>query len=279
MLVHGRSRCLLVAVALACALGCGEEPHKSSPPKDPAPAGAKPAAPADESLTPEEYIALGMPSHDREWHEADMEKAAQVLRMLGEEAPAKLPRYQSARSGAVFTRITNPDNARFFASELPVETKLRMGMTHFNAVKEITKMYMAVDLKSNSFNVESMECLGCSLRLLAPMYATSEDFLARQDPNDPTYPARKKGFEGLSDSFMMMLNGAFLNLGDSDGYTEAARARLLGHFEQVFPDLYRVFPSKVRTEIVVRLRELEAKPSAAFAKDRLRALREKLTVK
>ncbi|HEX4613136.1 MAG TPA: hypothetical protein VH092_33415 [Urbifossiella sp.] len=37
---------------------------------------------ADESLTPEEYIELGMPAHDRVWGSRDMATAADILRTL-----------------------------------------------------------------------------------------------------------------------------------------------------------------------------------------------------
>ena len=52
-----------------------------------------------------------------------------------------------------------------------------------------------------------------------------------------------------------------------------------GYLELSLPDLYRVLPAASQAEFVTRLRELEADPKLAFAKDRLHALREKLSAK
>jgi hypothetical protein len=209
-----------------------------------------------------------------------MERAAQVLAKLGREETDKLPRYQSPRSGRVFARMTSDDNSESWGDDSPpVDLRLNRGLAHFKASRDIMSMYLFLDLQSHKFGEEAVEVAGCTLRLIPKLHALAEQYFVTLDPSDPTYPVRKKGFEALPGSFMIMVSAAFLTLGDSGNYSEGARARLLGYLEQTLPSIYRIEPVASQAEIVARLRELEASPNLTFATDRLRSLREKLQAK
>ena len=226
-----RRLCPWVACAtLAFAPGCGNEQPDKSAPVAVAPA-PPPPLPGDKSLTPAEYVQLGMPPPDREWAPDDMAKAANVLAKLCQDTPAKLPRYQSPRSGAVFARITSDENRRFFANDSPptdVSAKTGLALAYFKAIQQIMQLYLARNLIDNAATEESIELSGCVLRMPPTFQPLVERFFAAQDPKDPTYPVRKKGFEELPNSYATMLKGAFIMFGDSRGCPEASRARLLG---------------------------------------------------
>lgn len=116
---------LLVLACLFGTVGCAEESVPERTEAD----SVLPDAPADntqlvagppskdQSLTEEEYAALGMPTHDRLWSDAEMAKAASVLQTLGQNAPEHLPRFNSKRSGKVFARLAARENLEAYKSE------------------------------------------------------------------------------------------------------------------------------------------------------------------
>jgi hypothetical protein len=67
---------------------------------------AQPAA-NDQSLTIERYMELGIPSPDRIWGAEEYAQTAFVLSSLPKD---ELPRFNSARSGALFARMVSTEN-------------------------------------------------------------------------------------------------------------------------------------------------------------------------
>jgi hypothetical protein len=86
---------------------------------------------ADHSLTAAEYIANGVPSPARTWHEDELRKALTVLQKLAAADPLKLPRLQSKASAEVFARLTTPvplakeSTATVLARDVTSTTELR----------------------------------------------------------------------------------------------------------------------------------------------------------
>ena len=66
---------------------------------------------------------------------------------------------------------------------------------------------------------------------------------------------------------------------ETRAFTESDRGRFLSYTEETLPALYAYLPDATKTEVPGLLRDMEANPKLAFAKDRLRALREKLVAK
>lgn len=78
----------------------------------------------DHSLTPEEYHKLGMPDHKNVWVLDDYFKSTVTLGSLKINNLLSLPRKDSEKSGAVFSRLVNKDNLAFVNdTTLPLHTR------------------------------------------------------------------------------------------------------------------------------------------------------------
>ena len=274
--------CPLVAIATAAfALGCGNERPEKNTPAVIAPAAAPPpAVPNDKSLTTAEYVQLGMPTPDRVWTGRDMDQARKVVSKLAGEDASKLPRYESPRSGKVFARITNPDAlASFNRPELTVEERLRAVTEYANPLTGVLMVYMLADPGGQTLASEHVELFGISLRAAVLMVPLTEAYLLTIDPNDPTYPTRQIGREGMRQGLAKTINHLLKLQTETRAFTESDRGRFLSYTEETLPALYVYLPDATKTEVPGLLRDMEANPKLAFAKDRLRALREKLVAK
>jgi hypothetical protein len=273
---------LWLFVAFAPGLGCGDA-NRTIPAQPPAAEPVKPGLVAlkdDQSLTSEELARLGMPAHDRPWGPSEVEQAAKVLKAVAQDSPAKLPRYRSSRSGLVFASMTSDENCQYLRNDsLTTDAKAEMVQTHFFALNSIIKSYLARDLAGKSSCEEAFEIAGCMLRLLPQFHSILERYFASLDPNDPTNRERKTGFAKAPTTYAGIVNGALTMFSDSETCPEGSRSRLLGYLEQSLPAIYPLLPAPSQMNVTVRLAELEANPNHLFAKDRLRALREKLSVK
>ncbi|MBM4043452.1 MAG: hypothetical protein FJ290_33615, partial [Planctomycetes bacterium] len=150
-----------ISFALAALLGCSEAER---------PTGSAGGALSDRSLTPEEYIRLGLPAHDRPWSGADMARAANVLSALAAKNPGQLPRYRGERSGAVFARIIADDNLEFFRNRsLPLEARMPDALVYMERSNAIGKLYVAAFGKRAVTGSEVVELSGALLRFSVVM--------------------------------------------------------------------------------------------------------------
>lgn len=259
-------------------IGCGNDVPRNTAAGDSTP--SPPVAPTDDkSLTPAAYIELGLPADDREWAGPDMEKANAVLSELVKEDPAKLPRFNSPRSGKVFARLTNPANLSIANNRsLPMDWRMSHMLSYFTAATAVAKMYLAADPRALTLGAEQLELLGSTLHAAVALAALAAELVPTLDPKDPTYPVRMKGLQGMRGGLATMVSGCLMTLTEAQ-YAERDRARLLGHLEETLPRLFPHLPDGMKAELPVRLRELEADPKMNFAADRLHALRGQLPIR
>src|SRR4051812_13257608 len=103
----------LSSVYCLSTVGCGgppAQPEVGSERSEDAGPRQGPPDPPDHSLPAEEYIKLGVPTHDRPWLGSDMTRAAEALSDIAKDDARKLPRHQSERSGTVFARMISVQN-------------------------------------------------------------------------------------------------------------------------------------------------------------------------
>jgi hypothetical protein len=82
--------------------------------------GIKPVTadpPRDESPTAQQYIERGLPAPDRTWSAEDLAQAAKVLGSFKAAEYANLPRYESPKSGAGFSRMVARENIDAFMKQ------------------------------------------------------------------------------------------------------------------------------------------------------------------
>lgn len=71
----------------------------------------------DNTLTAGEYRAMGLPDHTSAWDYEDYQEACIVLNNIKAIKPYSLPKKDSKRSEAVFSRLTDPGNFEFLMDE------------------------------------------------------------------------------------------------------------------------------------------------------------------
>lgn len=181
--------------------GCGNssvQPSKvtnqSAGPK--ASGHADSVASIDESFTPEEYIRLGLPAHDREWSGDDMVNVEKILASIAQKGYRHLPRYKSERSGVVFARLTSPQNLDLFRNRsLPLGPRLSQSLNYLQASNQVNKLYLSAFLKKDVRDSELVELMGSLLRSTAVLLELVDELLPTLNKDEPSYEVRMQGLE------------------------------------------------------------------------------------
>ena len=257
----------------------------------------QPPTQPDESLTPKEYVNLGMPEPDRIWLSRDMEKAADVLTALVKSNPRALPRYRSARSGPVFARITSPDTYLLRAGFLPSAWVTDVLGRYVEANFRVMKLYLSARLTGGAGVDEEIEVYGSILRAAAATLGAYEDVLLTTPADDPSYRTRLAGMDRMK-SVAATYAGLALDIvgdrvthgllrgpvggddiprefdivGDRLMLGQAERVRLLGHMRSTFPHLVPQLPPDSRTRIARRLQAMSTDVTNADLQPGLRQL-------
>jgi hypothetical protein len=96
----------------------------------------------DYSLTVQEYMAKGMPDPETSWSVNNYFKAHITLGTLKIYNPKSLPRKQSRKSGAVFSRIVNKEILKFFDDPgLPLASRAMEIMQFARLQNDLIGMY------------------------------------------------------------------------------------------------------------------------------------------
>ena len=262
--------------------GCGNPSTQPSKSEDQS-AGIKvtepadPKAPSDESLTPEEYIRLGLPAHDRDWSADDMVRAEKVLASLAQKGYRHLPRYKSERSGEMFARLTSPENLDLFRNRsLPLEGRFPQALAYLQASNQINKLYLSAFQKKDVRDSEFVELVGALYRLTVVMLDLLDEFVPTIKKDDPTYQVRMQGLELVKRGLSNIVAGGLQMLTERDSYRGSELARLVGYMRETFPLIVPRLPPGSRTETMVRLEKMQEDPAMKDLQPGLRELRLKV---
>jgi hypothetical protein len=270
--MRGRQCSLLESAALAL-LTLGGSGCNDSATQPPRPAhqqgGSQGGAPKDVnapidlsfvdlSLTPEGYLRLGLPAHDREWSGRDMVQAEKVLAPLARKGYRQLPRYKSERSGEVFARLTSPQNLGLFRNRtLPVEPRLADAVDYLRAGNQVAKLYLAGFLKKEVRDSELVEWYGAQLRSVAVLFELIDEFLASMGKDDPRYRARMQDLGQMKGSLAGIVAGCFQTLTERNSYRGSELVRLVGYMRETLPLIVPRLPPGARTETLLRLEKMQ----------------------
>lgn len=112
----------------------------------------------DLSLTPEEYQKLGMPDHKKIWILDDCKSATVTLSSLKIANSLLLPRKQSKKSGAIFSRLVNEEILDFVNDttlSLYARASLIQQFAHYP--NELYKLYYDSSKEKQYYNVELID--------------------------------------------------------------------------------------------------------------------------
>lgn len=164
--------------------------------------------------------------------------------------PKKWPKW---KSGAADTEI-----ARFRALDpLPVCSDQSVEIADrflgcidfFEAATQVFKSYSLNLLSTGKFEAESMVTMGALLKIIAPMSATGEAFLATFDVDDPTYVIRVEGRDMMRHGQTQMLEGALITLQSNQSSDPKALRVLAEDVAETFEDILVYLPEDTRVRL------------------------------
>ena len=156
----------------------------------------------DHSLTPEEYLELGMPDHDRVWSMEDYSNAFYVLNTLKYNKPLTLPARESEKSGILFSRMVSMDNLAFLQDEtLPLHGKADMIKWFVNTLMELKVAYTIIGTERQYYARELVDIDIFRLSVAHQMLELGQLINESEDPSDMVmqadYPAIQKMYLNL----------------------------------------------------------------------------------
>lgn len=212
----------------------------------------------DQSLTPLEYIKLGLPAYDRDWSESDLARAVKVFKSFEKNEKPNLPRYQSKRSGEVFARMTSTENFEQFKDrDIPLKIRFPQAVDYYESCSQIFKLYLSAYSRNEVGDSELVELFGMVLRYTVVILELVEEFTPTLDKNDPTYPTRMEGLEQMERGLANVVGGAMETLSERKSYRFRELLKLLGYMQETFPIIVPSLTPASRAEVIVRLNEMQ----------------------
>jgi hypothetical protein len=255
------------------------QPAKEEPvtPSKQAAPGIQTQEPDDLSLTPQEYLSLGLPKCERLWNSGDMVNASKVLAEIAKRDASQLPRFGSPKSGKVFARITSDENLdQIRAKSLPGPVRLGFGLQFLQAATSISKSYTTGLLQQKTGGDETAELVSWNLRIAVVLSGLVDEFKATLDKKDPTFTTRLSGLTQMNSTMSSVLQSALLRASEPKALKPDTLDRLLKSFDENFPILIKTVPPAVRKETVAKLREMSDKPEYATHRELLVPIIDKL---
>ncbi|MDB5347670.1 MAG: hypothetical protein JWP89_6047 [Schlesneria sp.] len=252
--------------------------QKSGPSRDDRPQETLTEDLEDRSLTTDQYVKLGFPKCDRPWSSADMSRAAKVLTEIAKRDPRELPRYESAKSGEVFARITSDENLDSIRKKSwPISVRTGFALQYLHAATSIGKLYGAAAIEQKAASDETTEILGLTLRIAVVLKDLSDEVLPTLDQNDPTYAVRVKGLKQMTAGLGPVLQGLMTQALTTKKLKPETRIRMLEYLDKTLPTLVKVLPTKAREDVRAKLKTLSERPEFAEHQQDFRPLLEKIS--
>jgi hypothetical protein len=233
--------------------------------------------PADNSLTTDEYVALGLPSIERKWSGVDYELAAALLDSIRRADITQLPRFESARSGPVFAWMTSPENFVPPGDSMVTRELLYAWMLSLTQHSpKILMTYASSNEKGAILDDELSELTGHVLLVMRRLIEVMMDLLEERGGlevlDDPDNAGIRQMREGLHQSLV----GSVQMLGETKQMREASRLRLARHLLEQVPALLPFLSPQAKVDLRNQFTTALAKKGNAGVKKVLAPLTAKL---
>lgn len=185
-----------------------------------------------DGLTMHEYQQAGLPAVDHPWTVDEHTAAAAGLATLAKGHREKLPRRDSAKSGALFAKLLEPVAGD---ERAPVSARFGAHVMRYEAANKTSKLYTV-----NVMDAPNREWLALAELLLgesAALFDLVDPFLAQFAADDPTRPGREAGLAKMRGGTGGLLLGSLMVVGDLR-VREADRVSLATRIATVFGALY-----------------------------------------
>jgi hypothetical protein len=203
----------------------------------------------EEAWGADDYAAVGLRS-DQPWTGADYTRAASVLGEQTKGHRERLPRYQGAKSGALFARLIEPLPPD---ADKPIGERFVAHMERYHAANAISKLYV-----ENALAVptrEWVELTGVLMREGSALAGMAEELIASFGPDDPKREVRLDGLAKMRRGFGELILGSLLTAGDTR-VPEVDRIAAVGHVNTAMPALIPFAEPGTKTQIREQVKRL-----------------------
>lgn len=252
-------------------------------PQAPAQPAAVPARPdptvaEDNSLTPAEYQAKGLPAVDKPWTDAEYAKAAQALEAILTADPSQLPRHESPKSGPVFARLVAVENFAPLQKKRPAaDQRLSQAGRYGTAIQQLASVYArATNQHKKAFDAELVDLSAFNLELADRMRVLGDELVQEVARNDPQHDKREEVRDRIHYSFVAIIDAALAAFPQQHAYRKSELARFAGKLGDVLPRLYPVLPANAKRDLPARLEKLAGDEQDPALKEALLGVKAKL---
>lgn len=249
--------CLLTAVCLALASGCGSNSASVQTSVN----AVDMPVPVDKSLTLEEYAQLGMPPIDRTWTESDLSKAADILTEVARKDGSQLPRYGSPTSGDLFQRMTATDYLDLIRNRaLPPQECMLQASEYFALLPRLLTLYTTAYKSETASSTEMMEVAGSQVRVVSYLLRLTEQLGSSLDESQPGVSERLQQIVETKRMLGSLFTTTMRALGECDVHTPADRKRLIQTYAKTLPEALPTFTEVEQAGVIEQLRALASDP-------------------
>lgn len=211
----------------------------------------------DRSLEASAYVLNGLPDPGVLWHTRDLMTASGVLSDVGLADPAQLPRFESARSGAIFARLIDPQNyAVLDAPGLGAEERMAHATGILSAFRTLAYIYLHAISEGVDLDREMAELTGFGLEVVWRSFRLLDALAAGMSKNDPDFAQRVEGIVTFKSGLNEIVGGSVGSLGQREVFGTQARRQLARHLQRLLPRIVVFLPPVQRTDTQMLLQTL-----------------------
>ena len=160
----------------------------------------------DNSLTIEEYMALGVTDPNNAWNLDDYARTFSVLFRLKQNEPLSLPKKESEKSGLLYSRMTNLENLSFLNNDsLPLSNKAHQIKEFLNVYYNLSDVYTNILLKEPYYHRELMGINLFGLSISHKMVDLAKKINRSEEQSDIVMQSGYESIVGLYTNFLSNL--------------------------------------------------------------------------
>lgn len=224
----------------------------------------------DHSLSSADYAQSGMPVADRPWTPAEYDAAVRALTPVAARDPGQLPRFASARSGAVFDRFCSLDNlAALQDPALPPVQRLAVGSDYLRGTLGLLRLYYQATVATHGYATELVSLLGLTLRLSTLLAEVGNQVAA---PDEASLALYQQGKVQMTAGFGNVAEGCLQSVAERELYGEPDRLRLAQFLQADLPRLFPFLPPQSRKLLPARIKRMAGEEPSGAVRGALEAL-------
>jgi hypothetical protein len=224
----------------------------------------------DLSLTVKEYQKLGMPDQKKIWSEKDYIKAIATLSNLKFSDPLSLPRKNSRKSGAVFSRFFNEENLSFVNDTTRSLRDRAYQIQYYSSFqKNLSRIYTDNLRREQYYSRELIDTYIFGLYVHDKMLELAGKIMNSKEQSDVRL---QPGTRSVQNSYVQMV---FIALGEqakSDVYPVKDLHRLSTEVSRSLKKNFQWHGPEERKEITIQIQNIIEKSHSECIKDNYRKI-------